>query len=175
MDPPTLFSSRATKNTKLSSSTSTLNLGARLCSYHYVVSLAESITTWPQSRAASFVVVTAVCLWRKCPSTCSSPEVRSCSWAANFPSSFRMGSSSSTPCSSSRNPVSISKSSSLTSPHLYRLITVRALFLRLPHLVPSSPSYNCRCSCLLSTEARSFNCPVANTDVCKAFDEIYGF
>ena len=31
--------------------------GARLCGHQYVVSLAESVTTWPQSKmAASFVV-----------------------------------------------------------------------------------------------------------------------
>ena len=61
--------------------------GGRLCGDQYVVSLAESTTAWPQSRiAASFVVVTTVCLWRERPSTCSSPEVPGHSWAANFPS-----------------------------------------------------------------------------------------
>ena len=160
MDLPTLFPSLTRK--KLSSSTSASNLGARLCSYRYVVLLAESITTWPQSRmAASFIVVTTVCLWLERQSTCSSHEVPGRSWAINFPSSFRTGSSCFTPCSLSRDPVLISKSSSLTSPHLYRLITIRTLFLHLPHLVPSSPYYNCRHSCLLSS---SFNCPVANTD-----------
>ena len=128
----------------------------------YVVLLVESITTWPHSRiAASFVVVTMVCLWRESPSTCSSPEVPSRSWAANFPSSFRAGSSCCAPCSSSCNSLSISNLSSLMSQHLYRLITVHTLFLLLPHFVPSSPYYKCHHSCLMSG---SFNRPVANTD-----------
>ena len=63
-DPPTLFLSQTRKILKLCSSASASNLRARLCGYHYVVLLVESITTWPRSRmAASFVVVTTVCLW----------------------------------------------------------------------------------------------------------------
>ena len=56
------------KKLKLSLSASVSNLGAKLCSYQYVVSLAESITMWPQSRmAACFVVVRTVCLWHLPP------------------------------------------------------------------------------------------------------------
>ena len=38
------------KKTKLSSSASASNLRPRLCGYRYVFYLAESITTWPQSK-----------------------------------------------------------------------------------------------------------------------------
>ena len=96
--------------------------------------------------AASFIFVTTVCSWREGPSTCFFPEVPGRSWATHFPLSFSTGSSCFMPCSPSRDPVSISKSSSLTSPHLYHPITVRTLYLRLPRLVPSSPYYNCRCT-----------------------------
>ena len=105
-----------------------------------------------------------VCLWRERPSTCSSPEDAGHSWAANFLSSFSTGSFCFTPCSSLCDPVSISKPSSLMFPHLYHLITVCTLFLRISRLVPSSPYYNCHRFCLLSS---SLNCPVANTDFAR--------
>ena len=145
---------RNKKKYNLSSSASTSNLGARLCGYGYVVSLAESIATWPctvehgsffpcRRNKGSLVAQASVYLLF--------PLGPWSSWAANFPLSFGTESSCFAPCSSSHDPVSISKSSSFVnvSAYLCRLITVRTLHLRLPHLVPPSPYYCCRRSCSL--------------------------
>ena len=60
----------------------------------------------------------------------------------------------------------------LTSPHLYRLIMVRTLYLCLPHLVPPSSYYYCRWSRSLSS---SFQLSICQCGLCEAFNKIHGF
>ena len=87
MDPPTLFSWRTKKKIKIVFIHERNKPGG------------EAITTWPWSKmSASFVFITTVCSWREHLSTCSSPKVPGLSQAANFPSSFRTGSSCFMPC-----------------------------------------------------------------------------